>query len=712
MTDQPPHTPTQARRRTLYGLNVLIAAVAAIGVAVLINALVVWSYDRIDPTAKQWVRYDLTATRAYSLSPQTLKVLGNLEGEHRIVTYFRTDRVSSAALQRVRDLIDEYARFSNDISVRHLDPSYDVVERERFFGDIEAIFAQELAPGQQTLPAALDEMARLQGAFTDVEQALLPLLEDPTTETGQTRQLLRTLVARSQEMRTALEAELQLYREELDQPLPGYNEITTGITSTIGSADQLLGAAVQFIGKAVNQPGVPVNAKEAMLAVSEQMKAAQAKVADTIESLEALERVDRYEDARATLLSQESVALMTEDDVRVIPIGEMFREPDPEAVERTGNPELPFVGEERLTGALVSLGLEHPPLVVFLNGNPQPMMRRGGFSYVADRARAANFEVRTWNAAGTPTPYGQPAPPGPIPEPVEGQRAIYIALPFFPSQDPRAMMSGNEGKQAVADAVADRLEAGDAAMVFLFPDFAASFSQANPVNELIQDWGITAQMDRLVVHETPAREGQTQATSSFEIDRWRGALPVSEALSGLPGAFQLSSPMTLDAEAEGVDQLAPLVELASPRMWTITGVMSLDEVRDAEYDPQTAGDRFTIGAAATRGEARLVVFSEPMFATDGMATFGSSPFRNGAGAALDPFGQAAFPGNAELFVNSLYWLAGLDEMIAAGARTQDIRRIDEINDNAMIAYRTTLLAGMPAAALLAGVAVWAVRRRG
>jgi len=712
MTDSSPPTPTAARRRTLYGLNVLVAAVAAIGVAVLLNALVVWSYDRIDPAAKRWVRYDLTATRAYSLSPQTLRVLGNLEGEHRIVTNFRADRVSAAALQRVRDLIDEYARFSNRISVRHLDPSYDVVERDRFFGRIEAIFADQLAPAKQVLPAALDEMARLQGVFTEAEQALLPLLEDPSTETGQTRQLLRTLVARSQEMRTALASERQLYREELDQPLPGYDEIATGITSTIGSAEQLLGAAVQFIGKAVEQPGVPNSAKEAMLAVSEQMTAAQAKVTDATRSLEGLERVDRYEEARGTLLSQESVAVMAEDDVRVIPVSEMFREADPEAVERTGSTELPFVGEERLTGALVSLGLDHAPLVVFLNGNPQPMMRRGGFSYVADRARAANFEVKEWNAAGTPTPYGQSMPPGPIPEPAEGQRAIYIALPFLPSQNPQAMMSGQEGRQAVADALAGRLEAGDAAMVFLFPDFAASFSQANPVSELIEGWGITAQMDRLIVHETPAREGRTQATSSFEVDRWRGELPVSEALSGLPGVFQLASPLNLDEQTEGIDQLQELIALSKPRMWSIAGAMSAEEVRDAEYDPQTAAERFTIGAAAERDEARLIVFSEPMFAMDGMTTYGSSPFRNGPFAALDPFGQAAFPGNTELFINSLYWLAGLDEMIAAGARTQDIRRIDEVSDEAMITYRTTLLAGMPAAALLAGLVVWAVRRRG
>lgn len=712
MTDQAPQTPTQARRRTLYGLNVLVAAVAAIGVAVLLNALVVWSYDRIDPAAKQWVRYDLTATRAYSLSPQTLKVLGNLEGEHHIVTNFRADRVSSAALQRVRDLIDEYARYSNAIDVRHLDPSYDVVERDRLFRQVEGVFAPKLAPARRILPDALDAMARLQGVFTEVEQALLPLLEDPATEAGQTRQMLRTLVARSQEMRTALEAELTLYRQELDQPLPGLDETATGIASTIGTADQLLGAAVDFISKAVNQPGVPVGAKEAMLNASEQMKAAQAKVDDATAALETLSRVDRYEEARSTLLGQESVALMTADDVRVIPINEMFREPDPQAVERTGNPELPFVGEERLTGALVSLSLAHPPLVVFLNGNAQPMMRRGGFSYIADRTRAANFEVREWNAAGTPTPYGQPMPPGPIPQPVSGQRAIYIVLPFLPSQDPMAMMSGNEAKQAVADALADRLEAGDAAMIMFFPDFAASYGQTNPLDELVEGWGILAQTDRLILREAPGREGETFATATINVDQWGGDLPVSAALRGLPGVFQLASPLTLKPKPQAVDALHPLIALRSPRMWSIAGVMSPDEVRDAKYDPQTAADQFTIAAAAERGESRLIVFTEPTFAMDSATTYGSSPFRNGPYAALDPFGQAAFPGNTELFINSLYWLSGLDEMIAAGARTQDIRRIEEIGDRAMIAYRTTLLAGMPAAALLAGVVVWVVRRRG
>jgi ABC-type uncharacterized transport system involved in gliding motility auxiliary subunit len=69
-------------------------------------------------------------------------------------------------------------------------------------------------------------------------------------------------------------------------------------------------------------------------------------------------------------------------------------------------------------------------------------------------------------------------------------------------------------------------------------------------------------------------------------------------------------------------------------------------------------------------------------------------------------------GNSELFINSVYWLAGLDNAIAATARTQDIRRVGPIGDGQQLALRWILLAGLPALALLAGVIMWQVRRRG
>ena len=86
---------TQAARRRKYGLNVAVSVVAVLALFVLIN----WIAYR------QFVRFDLTATRSYSLSPQTLKVLQGLEGSYQIVTLFSR---SGEHVDQALDLIEEY----------------------------------------------------------------------------------------------------------------------------------------------------------------------------------------------------------------------------------------------------------------------------------------------------------------------------------------------------------------------------------------------------------------------------------------------------------------------------------------------------------------------------------------------------------------------------------------------------------------------------
>jgi len=172
----------------------------------------------------------------------------------------------------------------------------------------------------------------------------------------------------------------------------------------------------------------------------------------------------------------------------------------------------------------------------------------------------------------------------------------------------------------------------------------------------------------------------------------------------------MSSPLKLEPP-QGVTH-HPLLVLENPRMWSISDVTTPQDIVEAKYDPETAAKTFTVGVAAEVGDQRVIVVADPSWAMDELTTLGVSPFRQGPGAATDPFGVAQFPGNTELFINSAYWLAGLDEMIAASARSQDIRRVRDIGDGEMAGYRIGLLAGMPAAALLAGVGVWFVRRRG
>ena len=142
MADMNPRTAeTQLTRRVKYGLNVTVAIVAAILIAVLIN----WIGDL------QYWRTDLTSSRRYSLSEQTIKVLGDLDNDYQIVTLLPpADSVQdprlSSIIQQATDITDEYARRSNNVTVDHLSPGLQITRIEAFYESLRDRYAGKLEP--------------------------------------------------------------------------------------------------------------------------------------------------------------------------------------------------------------------------------------------------------------------------------------------------------------------------------------------------------------------------------------------------------------------------------------------------------------------------------------------------------------------------------------------------------------------------------------
>jgi hypothetical protein len=76
----------------------------------------------------------------------------------------------------------------------------------------------------------------------------------------------------------------------------------------------------------------------------------------------------------------------------------------------------------------------------------------------------------------------------------------------------------------------------------------------------------------------------------------------------------------------------------------------------------------------------------------------------------DALGRDMFPGNAELFTNSLLWVAGTEHLITVSAEAIQARRIGDLGDWSL-PLEILIIGGLPAIVLAAGVVVWLVRRR-
>ena len=97
-------------RQGRFGTNVIVMTVAFFAIALLVNFLMF----------RNTARFDTTATRIFTLSPRTIKVLEErIENKVRANAFFISD---DPLAQQVEDLLDEYDRRTGKFTYRFLDP--------------------------------------------------------------------------------------------------------------------------------------------------------------------------------------------------------------------------------------------------------------------------------------------------------------------------------------------------------------------------------------------------------------------------------------------------------------------------------------------------------------------------------------------------------------------------------------------------------------
>jgi ABC-type uncharacterized transport system involved in gliding motility auxiliary subunit len=88
------------RRSMRYGVNTVVAVALLLGATVVVQAL----------SFRHSARWDLTENKRFSLSPQTIQLLGGLKTEVDAVAFFRSDQPGKRTAE---DLLKQYARYAN-----------------------------------------------------------------------------------------------------------------------------------------------------------------------------------------------------------------------------------------------------------------------------------------------------------------------------------------------------------------------------------------------------------------------------------------------------------------------------------------------------------------------------------------------------------------------------------------------------------------------
>ena len=725
MTTTKPTHETQSQRRVKYGLNVFVAVIAAAAITVLVNWI---SYRNFRAGS---VRWDLTSTRQYSLSPLTRKVLDRFDGDYQIVTLLDPSENAREDTQRARDLVEEYARISGSLRVEHINPATDLARREAFEKSLHQRFAPQFEDLDRINKRGIEALAAVRNELAEELKILRELLDRKSLKPGDTLLRLRETERFLDAQNEGVGKAIKTLAEYKALPLPPYGTVRTQLKDLFETLDNgfypqiqktRLTPVVEIAAREYPKAQFPRTAgdvEEAMLAINNLITHGTESRKAVIADLARVQPILAYESLISKLKQPNPIVIVAPKTVAALNLAELFRSPtqaaNPEQRESTDQlEEKQFLGEERLTGALARLTvaqLDPPPMVVFVSTGTLPGTKpRRDYKQILDRLESMGIQVEVWEPIKS-SPFADPrgvnlAPP----KPKENQRVVWVILPGDPV-DPNNPLSQSTAKANIG-IVRDRMIShSDAVLAIMSPEIDAPQVQ----KQILEDWKIDVKFQYVVLREIVDRYGQNQPWNYHDVRAWPEESPISRAVAeaGMIGLFSWCSPMEVMVKSDRVTY-RPLVELTAKNMWanfntgdeSSTGPPKLDKAGDKP------GDRFTIAISAERPAEsadkpaqRIVVFADRLFATD----------RFGAEELTDPVTKRAiqvtrFPANHELFINSVYWLTGLEELIAAGARTQDVRRVGAMSPGEVKSLQWTLMIGMPLGTLIVGVAVWFSRR--
>ena len=154
-------------RRGRYGSNVLVMTLAFFVIAVLVNFLLFRSPTRVD----------MTATQVFTLAPQSIKILEELDTTVRANAFFTPSSASTAAAQQqAEDLLNEFERHTGNFVYRFIDPEVRRSLAEQYnVTKYPAVVFEDVTRGVQQHVTSLTEQGFVTGILvaTGVEQKVV-----------------------------------------------------------------------------------------------------------------------------------------------------------------------------------------------------------------------------------------------------------------------------------------------------------------------------------------------------------------------------------------------------------------------------------------------------------------------------------------------------------------------------------------------------------
>jgi hypothetical protein len=681
-------------RRTAYAVNLLLFLAALLAIALSAN------YFAHRPDLR--IQFDATKTRAYSLSEQTVRLLSDLEGQWTIALIVVEDATEAAVRRQIDEVLKRYQQAGRNISIVRVDPTDPgtLVEYENILARLRMLEADRIEAYEQALDAGEDAFAALQlfaqQQAAQIEQALTQTTpDDPRRVEIQQRLGLLDLLAR--EGGQVLEAVSGARGISDAQPIPDYETARSILAEALSQwGDELYDMARIYDQWRQVGDGGSVLALWAASVLDdyERMSRRLAAAADPLAQLPPLEmaRIGRQ------LAGGEAAVVIGPDRAAVIPSAQLFPKMNLRAVGESAVAfEARFGGEQVISAAIRSLLVEQMPMVVFVHNEASSMLRSNaqnadvlGVATLLDRNR---FTVREWSVGNTERPVGE-----------AGQPVVWVVVP--PAR--RQGLQPDQSELALMRA-ADRLIAeGETVMLNVNPSRLPRYGQPDPWQSVAEPFNLRPDTGSAIFEAVTVGDGEAyepgQVVRRFETDH-----PICGAAHGQQAYFPLSVALeVVDPARTQVHHVPIALVQPKPRRWLETDWAGKLTGPGEVVIGEPFDDPLPIMIAAERADP--IESGVQRFVLVGSAAW----LRTYVADALTPIGagRAALsnPGNQELMLASVEWLAGMDELIAPSPVSQQVARLDGLEGSAAVLWRLITVLGPPVGVLLLGVIVWLVRR--
>jgi len=765
-SDTPPQfVPENQQERWLkYGSNVLLSSVVVILLAVAVVALAQYKPARIDTTSNG----------VYTLRPQTINMLGKLEGKVHIIglqtmtkpavqDQSDDDPISGVLakipqdqkVRQVTDLLNEFQAANSKISVEMIDPVTNPFKVDQLISNVTNKYGGEVSKYQDFIKSFDTRVADFKAlADKNVKQIqkIAPVLDSTPLDDEEVRQTVGLAIGSIGEVPQKL-AELQ---DDLKKPLatkpPDYKGATDAMQGSMSQISQLLGIVLNefhlLAGAGPATPATaPTTAPTDMAATTAPATVASATtgpatqpVADTRIPL-ALRQfmIDSYPDfqkmkdiadqvvsdagklpdlkldtLRQSLQTPDPILVQGDDAFQVITADKLWVN-DVRDISASGNAKARFNGEQAVTSAIMDLSLKgDKPIVAFIRNGGEAlttpgfgaMMPGGALSTVADRLRAHNFLVVEKDFGGDSNPE-QPESSATDAQ-LNDKNTVWVVMDQ-PQGNP--MMGESPPPTAMIERVSEHLRAGGGVLVCAEPG-------ADDMHAALNDWGIDFKPSVVAFHEAvKAQAGGDDVLNNaltrqyiFRITDYgaNNGADFLKPIQSLPSVFlPMSIVQTHPVAGKKITPILPVPGSPSfPNSWgSATGSMIWDEIQRGSnptvvFHPDTDFKQPIYGGAVSeqQGGGRLIVIASASFPNNGLVTI------------VDKDYTYLAPGNAELFTDSVYWLARKPEMIALSASAEDVSRIADMTSAAQIVWWIVILGLLPVGVVAGGAVMYASRR--